>query len=477
MKLHRIPFKLLLGGALLSMLAGALPALQVTAASSTTFKPTADTYVSAQYPATNFGTRTSLRVDGSPTVVSYLLFDISGLNGASIQSAVLRVYANSFASSGYAVKTVSSTSWSETGMTYQNAPAAGSAIASSGKFSAGAWTQVNVTPAVHGEGLLSLALVDLNSTAINLASRESGATSPQLVLTLSSGTTATQSPTGPTPSPTPTQSPTTAPTTAPTQAPTAAPTATQPAPTPTTAPTPVPTQTPGSSTGPYDVSGSWTLKFADEFNGSSLDLSKWQPNWLGSSNTAITKPINGAEQSCYDPAQVSEGGGALKLAAVARSCDGYPYASGLINSASHYTFTYGYLEARMWLDGSSTVKNWPAFWADGTGTWPTTGEIDVMEGLGGSPAWHYHWGSSGSPQQVGGTPAMSSRTGWHVFGADWEPGAIKFYYDGQYVGQATSGVVGNPMYLILNYGVSSSISGPIQVPSSILVDYVRVWQH
>ena len=251
----------------------------------------------------------------------------------------------------------------------------------------------------------------------------------------------------------------------------------RPAPTPTTAPTPVPTQTPGGSTAPYGVSGSWTLKFADEFNGSSPDLSKWQPNWLGSSNTAITKPINGAEQSCYDPAQVYEGGGALKLSAVARSCDGYPYASGLINSASHYTFTYGYLEARLWLDGSSTVKNWPAFWADGAGAWPTTGEIDVMEGLGGSPAWHYHWGSSGAPQQVGGTPAMSSRTGWHVFGADWEPGAIKFYYDGQYVGQATSGVVGSPMYLILNYGVSSSVSGPIQAPSSVLVDYVRVWQH
>ena len=39
-----------------------------------------------------------------------------------------------------------------------------------------------------------------------------------------------------------------------------------------------------------------------------LDTSKWQPNWLASNNTTITKPINGSELSCYDPAQVSVSG-------------------------------------------------------------------------------------------------------------------------------------------------------------------------
>jgi hypothetical protein len=65
----------------------------------------------------------------------------------------------------------------------------------------------------------------------------------------------------------------------------------------------------------------------------------------------------------------------------------------------------------------------------------------------------------------------------YTFGADWESGSITSYYDGKQVGKATSGVVNNPMFLILNNGVSNSIAGPIQVPSSIQVDYVKVWQH
>ena len=134
------------------------------------------------------------------------------------------------------------------------------------------------------------------------------------------------------------------------------------------------------------------------------------------------------------------------------------------------------MEARVWMDGSSNIANWPAFWADGTGDWPTTGEIDVMEGLNGRPSWHYHWGTNSNHQSAGGYPTLSSKVGWHTFGADWQPGYVKFYYDGVYVGQATEGIVSGPMFLILNYGLSTEISPPVQVPSYFLVDYVRVWQ-
>jgi len=226
----------------------------------------------------------------------------------------------------------------------------------------------------------------------------------------------------------------------------------------------------GRPPGPRTLPG---YEFDDEFNQGGLDLSKWQPNWLGSNDHAITKPINGAELSCYDPAQVSvPGDGYLHLNAAHRPCRAengvtYSYASGLVQSRPHYTFTRGYLEARVWLHGNgSTITNWPAVWTDGTGNWPQTGESDVMEGLSGNACYHYH-SPSGGP---GGCPG-GDYTGWHTFGEKVEPGLTSYYYDGHLVGTKAS--VYAPHYVILNLGVGG-YGGPIAAPATMLVDYIRI---
>lgn len=219
-----------------------------------------------------------------------------------------------------------------------------------------------------------------------------------------------------------------------------------------------------------------TELFRDDFNGSSLDRSKWRPNWFGTNDAAITKPINTQEQSCYDPAQVAVASGVLGLAAVARTCRAnngvtYPYASGIVSTKDQFTFRYGYVEARLWTaPGSGPVQNWPAFWANGTGVHPTTGELDVFEGLAGRACWHFH-SSAGEP---GGCTNKSNVAGWHTYGAEWRQGVVTYFYDGVQVGRITQGITSAAMYLILNLGVSSSVSGPVTLPSQMLVDYVRV---
>jgi beta-glucanase (GH16 family) len=222
---------------------------------------------------------------------------------------------------------------------------------------------------------------------------------------------------------------------------------------------------------PLGVPGSWTLSFDDEFT--SLNLSNWRPNWLGNSNTAVTQPVNSEEVECIDPAQSTVGGGVLTITAVQRGCAGHSYASGLLETNGHFDFTYGYMEARMFLpsDGAGGIADWPAFWADGA-NWPNDGEIDVMEGLDGPACWHFHWGTPSAPQQVGGCP-RGDFSGWHTYGADWEPGTITWYYDGKKVGRTTSGVTGQPMYLIVNLALTPR---PM-VPARMSVDYVRVWRH
>ena len=156
--------------------------------------------------------------------------------------------------------------------------------------------------------------------------------------------------------------------------------------TPRRAPSPPPTGVPGP---PADPS-TWHSIFDDEFNATSLDSSKWSTGWYGS---GITAPVNAEELQCYDPNQVSVAGGELDLNLVAKteSCGGQTrsYASGLVSTSGKFSYTYGYLEARVWLPGGSAVTDWPAVWTDGQ-SWPTDGELDAVEGLGGQACWHFH---------------------------------------------------------------------------------------
>lgn len=236
---------------------------------------------------------------------------------------------------------------------------------------------------------------------------------------------------------------------------------------------PAPTS-PVGTPGPPGDRATWNLVFDNEFDGSSLDTSLWSTGWYGS---GITGPVNSEELECYDPAQVVESGGELDLNLIAKTetCDGQtrPYASGLISTAGKFNYTYGYLEVKAWLPGTSTISDWPGIWTDGQ-SWPTDGELDVLEGLGGQACWHFH-----DPQGAPGgcAPAASYLGGWHTFGADWEPGSVTYYYDGTAVGTVTSGVTGAPMYIVLDLAADNEYGGPLQAPATLRVAYVRLWQH
>ena len=154
------------------------------------------------------------------------------------------IYANSANTTGYSVQVVDDNNWTETGITYKNAPPVGEEIVKSSGFKKTVWTEVDMTPFITGEGTYNLALTTQNVTNTNLASREAGVTkAPQLVINF--GTVEPPVPTDP-PSPTaiPTQQPTNLPTVVPTQLPTstAAPTQVPPTLVPTQGVTPTATK-------------------------------------------------------------------------------------------------------------------------------------------------------------------------------------------------------------------------------------------
>jgi hypothetical protein len=149
--------------------------------STSTFNPVADAYVNEGSPASNYGGLTTLRADATPIVRSYLRFDIQGLSG-TITRVTLRIFTNTSSSTGYEVRNVVDNSWSESMINYSNAPAVDGITGTSGPFGAGVWTTVDITPLITGNGSFNLALTTTNTTAFSLASRESGANAPQLVI-------------------------------------------------------------------------------------------------------------------------------------------------------------------------------------------------------------------------------------------------------------------------------------------------------
>jgi len=145
------------------------------------FQSIADTYVAEDFASTNFGSTTKLNIDGSPKHNSYLRFNINDIEGA-ITNATLRLYTTSTSSTGYQVHRVIDQTWEESSVTYDDTLELGSLAFSSGNYSAGTWTNVDITPFITGEGVLDLALTSDGATNTNLNSRDATSNRPELII-------------------------------------------------------------------------------------------------------------------------------------------------------------------------------------------------------------------------------------------------------------------------------------------------------
>lgn len=248
---------------------------------------------------------------------------------------------------------------------------------------------------------------------------------------------------------------------------------------------------------PVGQSGNWKLIFHDDFDGNTLDTSKWTTCYFNFKVGNNDCDHDQSEMELYRPDNVSVNNGILTLSAENKSVDApngktYDYTSGMISTGpttdssndTRFSFKYGYIEMRTKVPAGQGL--WPAFWTLPTDlNWPP--EIDVFEILGNAPDvinMHYHYPNG---TNEGGDDGMTWKgpnfsSDWHTYAVDWEPDAITWYVDGveRRTYTDTSNITSKTMYLIANLAVGGDWPGSPDTstpfPAQFQIDYIRVWQ-
>ncbi len=217
----------------------------------------------------------------------------------------------------------------------------------------------------------------------------------------------------------------------------------------------------------------WKLVWSDEFNGPSLDASKWKAE-----DKTLVK--NNELQS-YSPSAISFHDGSLVITSSVGRKDGRPYTSGLIETRGKFARAFGRFEMRAKLPGTKGL--WPAFWLlPADESWPP--EIDIMEALGHEPTKVHatnHWGVWPNTQHEGSPLEGPDFTrGFHTFACEWFPDRIDFFIDGVKRATHAKDVPKVPFYVILNTAVGGDWPGnpdaTTVLPQTFEVDYVRVYE-
>jgi hypothetical protein len=123
--------------------------------STRTLLPTADTYVQADEPASNFGSSRRWSVEGRETFwrEALLRFDVSAPPGQEVLSATLRAHSEAAASEGQFVEAYTTRGdWVESEVTWDDAPQPGALVDKTGGFTSDSWVEWDVTAAVPATG-------------------------------------------------------------------------------------------------------------------------------------------------------------------------------------------------------------------------------------------------------------------------------------------------------------------------------------
>jgi beta-glucanase (GH16 family) len=262
----------------------------------------------------------------------------------------------------------------------------------------------------------------------------------------------------------------------------------------------------GSNGTPDGGLAGWTLTWSDEFNGadgSAVDSTKWVYDTGGSGwgNNELEYYTSGTANA------VQQGGNLVITATTANAANytcSYPsngpchYTSARLKTLGKFSQQYGRFEARIQMPEGQGI--WPAFWMMGdninTVSWPSCGEIDVMENIGKEPSINHgsmHMPATGgtTDDQLTGMYTLSGGAklgdAFHTYAIEWTSSQVTFYVDDMlYETQTKAAATGrtwefdHPFFILLNVAVGGTWPGSpdstTTFPQTMKVDWVRVYQ-
>ena len=239
------------------------------------------------------------------------------------------------------------------------------------------------------------------------------------------------------------------------------------------------------------------LIWEDNFDGNSLDYSKWgiEVNAFGGGNSELQIFTDRKEN-----VRVSNGTLILEAQRDNANIMGTKreYSSGRVRTKNRGDWKYGRIEVRAKLPSGAGL--WPAIWMlpteDKYGGWAKSGEIDIMEFRGQNTnevlgTLHYGdaWPKNASSGDAYKLPSGNFTDDFHTFAIDWQEGKIEWYIDGKLVQTQTKwSTTGGPFpapfdqkfHLLLNLSIGGGFVGPVgantKFPAQYLIDYVRIYQ-
>jgi beta-glucanase (GH16 family) len=242
---------------------------------------------------------------------------------------------------------------------------------------------------------------------------------------------------------------------------------------------------------PLGLAGRWRCSFDDEFDGTSLDPAKWQPQLTASSGYVTGGP------DCYvdNPDTISVSGGHLNLSAVRVApfpCTaGYEssYQVGMVSTSKLFSQTYGVFEVRAKVPATSVPGLQETLWLYPQtltyGPFPASGEIDFAEFFSNAPGYdvpYIHYAASSSDANATTSGCAVNEGSFNTYAVEWTPKSITILANGQVclLDQPVGGPrpFDQPFFISLTQALGVGANAPTAgtpLPATTEIDWVRVW--